>query len=109
MTAGNIAAATRALLMFNFNGGQSLTFNYSINGHAVSAPSPVPAPLMGQRAVSFQVPLNYLVAGPQNIVLSADQPISLQNVNIVLVAAAPVPPITGTQPPGVPANLRIVP
>jgi hypothetical protein len=106
MTAANISAATRALLMFNF-GVFTLptTFNYTINGHAVSAPSPLPSVLVGQRSVALDVPLNYLVAGPQTVALSANQQISVQNVNIVLVAAAPVP---GATPPTPPANLRII-
>jgi hypothetical protein len=110
MTAANIAASTRALLMYNFGWTNHVnTFNYAINGHAVSVPNPVPLPLRGERSVSFEVPLSWLVAGPQNIVLSGDQSFLVRNVNIVLVSAAPVPPVEGTTPPGVPANLRIVP
>ena len=97
--------------MFNFGWQYHVnTFNYSINGHPVSAPNPVPLPLHGKRSVSFEVPLNWLVPGAaQNITLSGDEIFNVQNVNIVLVAAAPVPPIEGATPPSVPTNLRIVP
>jgi hypothetical protein len=106
MTAQNIAAAKRALFMFNFGHTTHVnTFNYSINGHAVSVPNPIPLPLRGERSVAFEVPLSHLVAGPQNIVISGDQNFNIRNVNIVLVDAAPVP---GFNPPAPPANLRIL-
>jgi hypothetical protein len=106
MTAQAIAGSTRALLMFNFGVySQISTFNYSINGNAISSPTPLPSILTGQRSVAFEVPLSYLVAGPQNIRLSANQPMIVQNVNIVLVAATPVP---GFIRPTAPSNLRII-
>jgi hypothetical protein len=98
-------AATRAILMFNYEGGVT-SFNYSINGHAVSAPSPVPPPLHGWRSVTFDVPKSQLVVGPQNIVLSGNTPFIVQNVNIVLVNAAPVPGVS--PPPSTPSNLKIM-
>jgi hypothetical protein len=92
MTAQNISAATGALLMFNFWTFNPITsFTYTINGHTTTAASPVPASLSGSRSVSLAVPLAFLVAGPQTVVLSANNPMSVSNVNIVLVAAASVP------------------
>lgn len=55
------------------------------------------------------VPLSQLVAGPQIVRISSDVDMVVQNVNIVLVAAAPVPPVEGSLPPALPTNLRIVP
>jgi hypothetical protein len=109
MTAANISAATKALLMFNYGWVTSVdTINYSINGHAVSVANPVVLPLRGLRSVSFEVLLSWLVPGPQSIVISSNTPDAVQNVNIVLVAAAPVPPVAGATPPGTPSNLRII-
>jgi hypothetical protein len=109
MTAANISAATRALLMFNFGTYPHVnTFNYSINGHAVSVANPIPLPLNGKRSVSFEVPLAWLVPGPQNIVISGDEPFGIHNVNIVLVAAAPVPGIGPPAVPSTPSGLRIL-
>jgi hypothetical protein len=107
MTAQNISAATNAYLLFNFgNFVTPATFNYTINGNVNSAPNPQPATgLLGWRSMALPVPLNQLVAGPQNIRLSADIAVLYQNVNIVLVAAAPVP---GIAPPTTPVNVRIV-
>jgi hypothetical protein len=113
MTAANISAATGAYLLFNFNDDRTTdpsTFNYTINGHPNTAPSPFPPsqPMPGAHTLALPVPLNQLVAGPQNILLSSNVNMAVQNVNIVLVAAAPVPPIGPTIPPSAPANLRIV-
>jgi hypothetical protein len=109
MTAENIAAARSAYLLFNNNNADPATFNYTINGNANSAPSPYPPattqPMKGARTLALPIPLNQLVAGPNNIRLSADVNITFQNVNIVLVAAAPVP---GAAPPSTPTNVRIL-
>jgi hypothetical protein len=107
MTAQNIAASTSAFLLINF-GKDTLptTFNYTINGNANSVPSALPATgLKGMRSLALPVPLTQLVAGPQNIVLSSNVSMMVQNVNIVLVAAAAVPNFPR---PGAPSNLRII-
>ncbi len=108
MTAQNIAVASAAHLLFNFNDADPATFNYTINGHANSAPSPFPRsqPMHGAHTFALPVPLNQLVPGTQNILLSSNLPMMVQNVNIVLVAAEPVP---GAGPiPTRPTNLRII-
>ena len=91
MSAGNIAAAHSALLMFNFGYDPVSTFSYSINGQAFTAPSPfAPSWAMGH-SVALPVPLSALVPGPQQIVLSGDAGMIVANVNIVLVGAGTVP------------------
>jgi hypothetical protein len=107
MTAANISAARSALLMFNFAYENVTTFNYSINGNANTAPSPVGAYASGWRTIAVPVPLNQLVAGPQAIRLSGDQSMIIANANIVLVAAGTVPGVGPS--PSTPSNLRIVP
>jgi hypothetical protein len=111
VTAGQIAAATAAnrgaLLMFNFAYAPVATFQYTINGHAEIAPSPV-FPLQDGtqwHSVALPVPFTDLVAGPQTIRISANRAITVANVNIVLIAGAPV---SGGQSPTPPTNLRIV-
>jgi hypothetical protein len=104
MTAANISAATSALLMFNFGYDAISTFTYTINGHARSAPSPFPPSAVTWRSVALPVPLTDLVDGPQSIVLNGDREMIVANVNIVLIAAAPVP---GRTTPPQPANIRI--
>jgi hypothetical protein len=107
MTAANIAAARSALLMFNFGVfNQIPSFNYTVNGHAMTASSPLWSSAKGMRSVALDVPLSFLVPGPQSIVLSSTQDMVVSNVNIVLVAAAPVPGVTPA--PGAPSNLRII-
>jgi hypothetical protein len=110
MTAQNIAASTKAYLLFNFyfrRTGVAGTFNYTINGHVNTAPNPQPATgLVNWRAMALPVPLDQLVAGTQNIRLSGDADMGVQNVNIVLVAAAPVP--SAGPRPTAPTNLRIL-
>jgi hypothetical protein len=105
MTAANIASASSALMVFDF-GKDTLpsTFNYTINGNPNSVPYPLSSNSVGWRSLAVPVPLSQLVAGPQNIRLSSNVNMWVQNVNIVLVAAAPVP---GFLIP--PTNLRIVP
>ena len=107
MTTANINAASNAYLLFHF--GKDFTptsFNYTINGNVNTAPNPQPSGMIGWRAMALPVPLNQLVNGPNNIKLSANIPFLFQNVNIVLVAAAPVP---GAGPrPTAPTNLRIM-
>ena len=105
MTAANIAASTSAILVFNF-GKDTLpsTFNYTINGNPNSAPYPLTSNSVGWRSLAVPVPLSQLVAGPQNIRLASNVNMWVQNVNIVLVAAAPVPGFLNP-----PTNLRIVP
>ena len=64
MTTQNIQASASALLMFNYGlFNQISTFNYTINGHANSAPSPVPSSARGMRSVALNVPLN-VTPGP---------------------------------------------
>jgi len=108
MTTQNIAAASSAFLLFNFGhfATQPSTFNYRINGHANSFAAPPPSSVLpGKRSLAVPVPLNQLVGGAQNILLSSDVNLGVQNVNIVLVAAAPVP---GAAIPAVPTNLRLI-
>jgi hypothetical protein len=107
MTAANIAGSASALLMFNYGlFSQISSFNYNINGQQFSAPSPVMPSARGMRSVALNVPLTALVAGPQTIRLSGNNPMVVGNVNIVLVNAAPVP---GVGPvPTAPQNLRII-
>ncbi len=107
MTTQNIAASTNAYLLFNF--GKDVvpgTFTYTINGNVNSAPNPQPTTgLKGWRSMALPVPLNQLVGGPQNIRLSSNVEMMVQNVNIVLIAALPVP---GVVRPTSPTNLRII-
>lgn len=96
MTAAQIAGAASAILVFNF--AKEMTpaiFNYTINGHVNTAANPQPNDnsLKNTRAMMLAVPLSQLVAGPQSISLSTDVTTSFSNVNIILVNAAPVPPI----------------
>jgi len=105
MTAANIAAATSALLVFDF--GKDTTpsmLNYTINGNPNSVPYPLPPSARGWRNLAVPVPLSQLVAGPQNIRLASNVNLWVQNVTIILVAAAPVPGFMIS-----PTNLRIVP
>jgi hypothetical protein len=107
MTSQTIATATGSFLLFNFGKDTTpTTFNYTINGHPNTTPSALPTTgLLGMRSLALPVPLNQLVAGPQNIRLSSNVSMKVQNVNIVLVAAAPVPNLPT---PNSPVNLRIV-
>jgi hypothetical protein len=102
MTAANVAAATSALLMFNFGYDAVSTFTYTINGHSHTAPSPVPPSYSSWHSVALPVALTDLVDGAQAIALNGDREIIVANVNIVLVGAAPVPAA-----PRPPTNLRI--
>jgi hypothetical protein len=105
MTAENIDAARSALLMFNYGlFSQISTFSYNINGQQFSAPSPVWSQLRGMRSVALDVPLSALRPGPQTVRISGNNEMVIANINIVLVAAAPVP---GFSVPGAPQNLRI--
>jgi hypothetical protein len=107
MSGPAIQTSTNAYLLFHF--GKDVvpsTFNYTINGNVNSAPNPQPGGMVGWRAMALPVPLNQLVNGPNNIRLSANVATMFQNVNIVLVAATPVP---GAGPrPTPPTNLRIM-
>ncbi len=108
MTTQNIQASTGAYLLFHFGVEQNpSTFNYTINGHPNTAANPQPAGLRSWRALALPVPLNQLVNGPNNIRLSTNvSGARFQNVNIVLIAAQPVP---GAGPrPVPPTNLRIM-
>src|SRR5260221_6251983 len=104
MLPANIAAASSAFLLFNFGKDTMPTvFSYTINGHPNVVPSPLPASgLIGMRTLALPVQLSDLVPGPQTIWLSSDQNISVTNVSLVLVAAAPV-----TARLAHPASLRI--
>ena len=105
MTTDAINAATSAYLLFNFGPYNSpSSFTYTINGNVNTAPNPTPSNYIGWRTMALPVPKNQLVAGPQNIRFSTNVSLNVQNVNIVLVAAAPVP---GTTLPNPPSNLRI--
>jgi hypothetical protein len=105
MTAQNIAAATNSNLLFNFGMFVTpATFNYTINGHPHTAPSPLGPALVAMRSLAVPIPLSDLIPGSQNILLSSDAPIVVSNINIVLVAAATVPGFG----PRSPTNLRIV-
>jgi hypothetical protein len=109
MTAANIAAATGAWLTFSWGKEVAPTaFAYTVNGHPSTMPIPPNLALaqpIGMRSLAMPVPLAYLVPGAQRIQLSSDVArLQVQNVNIVLVAAAPVPgnplpPTTTTMPP----------
>jgi hypothetical protein len=105
MTAQNIAAATGSLLLMNYGSAHINTWNYTINGHAHSTPTPIAAPISGWQSVALPIPLTDLVAGAQNIQISGDQYAGIANVSIVLVAAATVP---GFNPPPAPTNLRLI-
>jgi hypothetical protein len=107
MTSQNISAATRAFLLFNYGKDTNpTTFNYTINGNVNTAPDPhPPTGFKYMRSAALPIPLNQLVNGPNTITMSADTWITVGNVNIVLVAAAPVP---GAVPPTPPSNLRIL-
>jgi hypothetical protein len=102
MTTANIAAATSALLLFNFGYDAISTFTYTINGHPHTAASPFPPSYSSWHSVALPVPLTDLVDGAQAIVLNGDQAMIAANVNIVLIGAAPV---AGAPRP--PTNLRI--
>jgi hypothetical protein len=108
MTAQNIQAAKSAYLLMHFGPWNNPgTFTYTINGNVNNAPNPQPAgAFKGFRALALPIPLNQLVAGPNNIRLSSNVEVGFQNINIVLVDAAPVP---GQGPrPTAPVNLRIM-
>jgi hypothetical protein len=96
MSADGIARATSALLLFNYGNANVSTFNFTINGHANTVTSPVPTALTGWKSVALPVPLDQLRAGPASLLLSADRDVVVTNVNIVLIAGAPVPALSGT-------------
>jgi hypothetical protein len=108
-TSQYISTATGALLLFNFGKDTNpSTFTYTVNGHPNTAAAPLGPSwpgLKGMRSLAVPVPLSNLVAGAQNIQLSSDVNVSFSNINLVLVAAAPVPGV-GPNPP---RNLRVAP
>ena len=105
MTAENISAARSAMLMFNYGLFNSISsFSYNINGQQFNVSSPVWSQLRGMRSVALDVPLSALRPGPQTIRISGNNDMVVANINIVLVAAAPVP---GFSIPAAPQNLRI--
>jgi hypothetical protein len=110
MTAGNISAATSSLLMFNFWSTETVTsITYRINGHSHTVPVPFSASSYVWHSLAVPVTLTDLVAGPQAIGLSGTSSMIIANVNIVLIAAAPVPGIQPPVPPAAPSNVRIIP
>jgi hypothetical protein len=107
MTTQAINTATGAYLLFNFGPYNTpSSFTYVINGHSHTAVNPQPSNLIGWRAMALPIPdfKNKLIQGPQNIRLSTNADLHVQNVNIVLIAAAPVP---GFVIPSPPINVRI--
>jgi hypothetical protein len=106
MTTQNISAATGAFLLFVFGKDTTpTTFNYTINGHPNTGGYPLDPVSKGMRTLALPIPLNQLVGGPQNILLSSNVDMQVSNVNIVLVAAATVP---GLAIPSSPSNLRLI-
>jgi len=106
MTTQQISAATSSYLLFNFGKDtKPANFTYVINGNRNTAPNPTWSGAIGMRSLALQIPLNQLVNGAQNIQLSSDVNMFVENVNIVLVAAASVPGVSPA--PAAPTNLRI--
>lgn len=98
-----IPVAANARLLFNFfSYSAPLTFTYAINGHSHTGAWPYPdSQSFTPKTVAFDVPLSDLIAGPNTIVLGADQAAIVANVNIVLVnvsGGAPLPTATSAAP-----------
>jgi hypothetical protein len=106
MTSANISAATSSLLMFNYGIPKISTWTYSINGHVHTTATPVASPVSGWQSVALPVTLSDLVNGPQAVQIWGNQATVVANVNIVLVAAAPVAGASAV--PAAPSNLRIL-
>ena len=98
-----IPAASAQFLMFNaWFQNQPQSFSFTLNGHPYTYPWPFPFS-SGQGGVSAMFPVNKadLVAGPNAILIWADQYIVVSNINIVLAGAGGMPP-----PPGNPLPPR---
>ncbi len=91
MTADHIAAASGALLLFNFwvRDPNSYTFAYSINGHAHTYAWPYPDTQANTvRTLAIPVDLGELVAGPNAVTLGlAEGPAEWAHVNLALLDA----------------------
>jgi hypothetical protein len=101
MKASDIAAASGALLLFNFWVFEpaSYTFAYSINGHAHTYDWPYPDTQGGSpRTLAIPVALDELVAGPNTVTLGlANYWAEWAHVNLALLGAGGVvAPATGT-------------
>ncbi len=99
MTAENIAAATGALLLFNFweRDPAKYTIAYSINGHDHTFAWPYPDTQGAVRTLAIPVSLDELVPGPNAITLGmVGAPAEWAHVNLALLdAAGVVPPAMG--------------
>jgi hypothetical protein len=101
MTADNIAAASGALLLFNFwvRDPASYTIAYSVNGHAHTYDWPYPDTQGNTvRTLAIPVSLDELVAGPNAVTLGlATAPAEWAHVNIALLDAGGIvaPPMEG--------------
>ena len=105
MKADEIAAASGALLLFNFylREAQRATFHYSINGHAHTYDWPYPDTQgFTVRTLAIPVPLDELVAGPNAVTLGTTSSgtesgyAEFAHVNIALLdAGGVVAPVTG--------------
>ena len=95
MTAANIAAASKALLTFNYFGTAPLTIRYALNGnlaHTLAWPFPIE-----------------LQPGPDTVSFSADSPAILANVDLVLAGAGGISGATATPTATVPGATATVP
>lgn len=95
-----IAAASGALLLFNFwvRDPRRYTIAYSINGHAHTFAWPYPDTQgFTTRTLAIPVLLDELVAGPNHVTLGmTDSPAEWAHVNIALLdAGGIVPPVMG--------------
>jgi hypothetical protein len=100
MTADSIAAASGALLLFNFwvRDPATYTIAYSINGHAHTYAWPYPDTQGNTvRTLAIPVALDELVAGPNAITLGMmNSPAEWAHVNIALLdAGGVVAPVMG--------------
>lgn len=85
----NIAQASASLLMFNFyHYDAPITFKYTVNGHAHTAPWPFPTTQgFTWRTLALPIPLTDLVAGNNTVTIGGNQEMAIANVNIVLAGA----------------------
>ena len=94
MKAESIAAASGALLLFNFwvRDPATYTFTYSINGHAHTYAWPYPDTQGNTvRTLAIPVSLDELIAGPNTVTLGlANTPANWAHVNIALLDAGGV-------------------
>ena len=126
MTASNIAAASGALVTFNFwSEAAPLPLSVQVNGHPLSVSWPYPdTTSFTTRTLAVPVPLSDLVAGANAVTFSTgSNPMTVFNVDLILQGAAgvpgggsgptptPPPTVTGTatRPPTPPPTQTITP